>query len=421
MKIKQLYNILIFSALLVVTLTSFGQPQSKYRFIRADSFVQRQNYYLLTLLEKLPDVKKELDSDPTLTALTRSRKAAIESALESCQDSFRCYLRAIRFSPEEVAVAGEILAKKCLPGSPLYKLVSDHLIPSGCYIRFASLPIPEMLRRVWETEAGAVNYAIEVYAGGKKPNSPDIDSICFNTREAIYPKILYTCAYLNKREEREEQLFFKPTLDFALRMIEFNDRNRIADFEPMEEGCNKAAIDRIKTLDWKKYPYSLILVPGQGPEVVGEALSAIGMIRCRIAVASWRQGLAPFLMVSGGRVHPYKTPFAEAEEMKKYMVRTLGVPENAILMEPHARHTTTNIRNCNRLIFRYSIPFEKPCLVSSDKFQSGYITSQGMQDRCKRELGYSPYRVGKRLTETEAEFFPDLNSLQIDSDEPMDP
>ena len=411
--------------MLIVLLFAFreatGQPDVHYKTVEAGNFVQTRNYYLLTLFEKLPEVRKELSADPLLTALARSKKESMQKSLMSCQDSFRCFLQAVKFTPEEIARAGERLAQKCQPGSPLYKMVAAHLVPSGNYILYERMAAPEMLRKIWELEAGAVNYAIDVYAGGKKPNSPAIDSISFDTRDAIYPKIIYTCTYLNLAEEKDEPLFFKPVMDFALSMIEFNDRNRIADFEPMEKGCNLAAFERIKTIDWKKYPYSLILVPGQGPEIPGEELSAIGMIRCRIAVARWREGVAPFLMVSGGKVHPYKTRFAEAEEMKKYMVQTLHVPENAILMEPHARHTTTNIRNCNRLIFKYGIPFDKPCLVSSDKFQSGYITSPAMQERCKRELGYSPYRVGKRLTETEAEFFPEIASLQIDEDEPMDP
>jgi hypothetical protein len=64
---------------------------------------------------------------------------------------------------------------------------------------------------------------------------------------------------------------------------------------------------------------------------------------------------------------------------------------------------------------------DKPCITSTTREQSYYITDKEMQDRCKEELGYSPYNNGKRLSETEAEFFPLLAALQIDADEPMDP
>lgn len=50
-----------------------------------------------------------------------------------------------------------------------------------------------------------------------------------------------------------------------------------------------------------------------------------------------------------------------------------------------------------------------------------YITDEIMQQRCMKELGYVPYKNGKRLSETEAEFYPLVTSLRIDTDEPMDP
>ena len=185
--------------------------------------------------------------------------------------------------------------------------------------------------------------------------------------------------------------------------------------------CNKLAFERVKTIQWQNYKYSVILVPGEGPEVREEALSGIGMLRCRVAAYRWKEGLAPFIVVSGGKAHPYRTIYCEAEEMKKYLMETMHVPENVIIMEPHARHTTTNMRNCARLIFRYGLPMDKPGITSTTMEQSYYITDQEMQDRCKQELGYSPYSNGKRLSETEAEFFPSVASLQIDEDEPMDP
>jgi hypothetical protein len=37
------------------------------------------------------------------------------------------------------------------------------------------------------------------------------------------------------------------------------------------------------------------------------------------------------------------------------------------------------------------------------------------------ELGYVPYKNGKRLSSTLAEFYALSSSLQIDADEPIDP
>jgi hypothetical protein len=143
------------------------------------------------------------------------------------------------------------------------------------------------------------------------------------------------------------------------------------------------------------------------------------MLRCKAAARQYRAGKAPFIVVSGGNVHPYKTNFNEAVEMKKYLVDKLHIPASAVIIEPHARHTTTNLRNDARLAFRYGMPFNKPGLIVTDKYQNDFITN--MEKRCLNELNYVPYKLGKRLSETELEFYPLINSLQIDADEPMDP
>ena len=106
--------------------------------------------------------------------------------------------------------------------------------------------------------------------------------------------------------------------------------------------------------------------------------------------------------------------------MKKFLMEKLSIPKSAIMMEPHARHTTTNMRNCVRLMFRYGMPMDRPAITCTVKSQSMYITSL-VNERSKKELGYYPYKNGKRLSDTEAEFYPITTSLQIDFDEPLDP
>lgn len=192
------------------------------------------------------------------------------------------------------------------------------------------------------------------------------------------------------------------------------------DFEPMTETVNKEAFNRVKTIKWDAYPYSVILVPGAGPEDPKVALSAEGMLRCRLAAIQYKKGVAPFIVVSGGKVHPYKTIYSEALEMKKFLIEKLNIPENVTIMEPHARHTTTNMRNCVRLIFRYGMPIEKPCISTTTAGQSMMITTT-LAARCQKELNEVPFKAGKRLSETEAEFIPVIDALHINPAEPLDP
>jgi hypothetical protein len=134
-----------------------------------------------------------------------------------------------------------------------------------------------------------------------------------------------------------------------------------------------------------------------------------------------RNGKAPFILVSGGYVHPAQTHFSEAIEMKKTLIDEFHVPESAILVDPHARHTTTNMRNAAREIFRYNMPTDRPAIVVSDASQITYIAAKSLADRCLRELGYVPYRILRRDGDTNLVVMPLIESLEQDPLEPLDP
>jgi len=412
----------LFLALLILSGQAFSQKPSAdphYKLLSGGNYVQSKNYYLLTLFEEAAGVKAMLAADPVLAKIALAKRADLAVSLKNCGTALDCYIRAVQFSDDEIDRAGARLGKLYQPDNALGKLVTEHLIPSGCYSLYA-LTGKELLIKAWEQDARAVNYAISVYAAGKNPNYAQIDSISFNVKAKGYIELVELNGSLSLSETEKLPLFYSSTLTFALHSLEINERNQIADEEPMTGGANKAAYDYSKKIKWDQYRYTLILVPGAGPQEKDVALSAGGMLRCRLAVQQYQQGLAPFIMVSGGCVHPYKTKYNEAVEMKKYLMQTLHIPEQAILIEPHARHTTTNLRNCARIIFRYGFPMDKPCISSTAKSQSYYITDT-VPERCKKEFGFSPYLNGKRLSATEAEFYPLAVSLQLDFDEPMDP
>ena len=363
------------------TLSAAQLPDPKYSLIKAESYVQSKNYYLLTLFERLPEINRLLSNDMELSKIAADKREFLASTLKNCGKKVECYLENIKFTNAEIQRIGDRLVALYATHNELKSLVQKHLLPSGCYILFANSEPKEMLRKAWEQDARAVNHAIMVYGEGGKPNYPSIDSVSFDIHSKDYPIVLYDCSNTVLEDVKNSKLFFMPTMDCAIREIEINDRNRAADYESMEKRCNKLAYEKIKTIHWADFKYTLILVPGEGPEIHDEPLSPIGMMRCRVAAYRWREGLAPFIMVSGGKAHPYKTKFCEAEEMKRYLIETMHIPENVIFMEPHARHTTTNMRNCARLIFRYGMPMDKPSITSSDKDQSYYITDKEMQDK----------------------------------------
>jgi hypothetical protein len=403
-------------------------PNPKYQLITGNDFVAAKNYYLLTLFQQLPDVKKLLDNDVVLAAIAKTKTDSLSAALTNCGRDGSCFIDRMKFTQEEIKSVSERLNTLYQPQNALGKLVQNHLIPSGTYILFQNLPANEMLVKAWEQDANGINYCIGVYAGGNKPNYPLIDSISFNTKDPRnnntylynYVSLLYNTSSLVALESKSSTSFFYPSLTCALRFLEMNERNQAADFEPMADGENKLAVNKIKSIKWSEYKYSVIMIPGAGPEDPQVALSAEGMLRCRLAAIQYKKGLAPFIVTSGGKVHPYKTKFCEATEMKKYLVEKLGIPVNAILIDPHARHTTTNMRNTVRMIYRYGMPFDKPAITCTTKGQSNMI-SNTLIARCLKELNEAPYKNGVRLSETEVEFFPLIEALHINPLEPIDP
>ncbi|WP_082489605.1 YdcF family protein [Pedobacter sp. Leaf176] len=381
-------------------------------------YIQSKNYYLLTLMQELPDLRKTVADDEVFQKLLKDKTSNAANALKTCGRDISCYASAIKFSESEIQSIRERLVALYKQDNAFGKTLKTHLLPSGCYGLLRDLPEKEILAKAWEQDARAVNYDIGVYVEGKKPNYPKIDSIAFSVKDKEFTELIASNLTLNSNGN--EKLFFEPSMNFALGALELNSRLEAADFEPLLTGENQPAITQLKKTNFNNFKYSVILVPGAGPEDKETELSAGGMIRCRIAAVQYFKGMAPFIVVSGGRVHPYKTKYNEAYEMKKFMVNTLHVPENAVIMEPHARHTTTNLRNCVRLIFRYGMPMDKPGLISTTKSTIPYIAGV-LAERCKKELGYYPYKIGQKLSDTEVEFFPNSMSLQIDFDEPLDP
>ena len=395
-------------------------PDPKYKLLAGKSFVQSKNYYLLTLLDELPEVQKLLVQDSILSKLAINKWANLTTALKSCNRDASCFTNAFKFSQEEINTIGSRLVQLYQPENALGKLVSLHLMPSGCYALFQGLTPKEILQKAWEQDAMGVNFSIGVYAEGQKPNYPLIDSVSFNTHDARYAGLLYNCAYLLQKQEAGKKAFYQIPFNASLLFLELNEREQAADFEPMTATENKAAFDKVKTINWNSFPYSVISVPGAGPDIPTIALSAEGMIRCRLAAVQYTKGLAPFIIVSGGKVHPYKTKFCEALEMKHYLVNQLHIPASAIIIDPHARHTTTNMRNTARLIFRYGMPFSKPGISCTTRGQSSMIAVT-LLERCIKELKLAPYKNGNRLSETEMEFYPLIEALHINPTEPIDP
>ena len=108
--------------------------------------------------------------------------------------------------------------------------------------------------------------------------------------------------------------------------------------------------------------------------------------------------------------------------MKKYLRDARKIPETALLVDPHARHTTTNLRDVARLLFRAKIPTDRPTLIVSDLFQTAYMLGNPFAVRCDEELHFRPFRAPLRSASvTDTCFFPSKLSLTVDATDALDP
>jgi hypothetical protein len=404
-------------ALSLTASAAWGQSAS-YRFTHSDDPVADRNAYLLTLLEADPAVRRALAAEPALQALGHRLSETRVAVMAACRTAPTCPVEQLMLSEPEVAAAGEALAR--LAGGPLRPLVHDQMRPSGRFQKYAGLDDAAMLRAAWAETASGVNRLYRVYALSEKPRYPDIDAASYPPGDRYF-RGLERAALESEGDGLESRAFFAPWSALGFDLLVINQRDEVARYEPMEGGENAAAFARARKLDWRAHPYSAVVVPGQGLEGAETGLSPGGAFRIRLAVRRWREGKAAFILVSGGHVHPNKTAFAEAVEMKRALVADYGVPADAVVIDPYARHTTTNLRNAVRLLFRMGAPGGLPMLITTSQDQSGYIDGQAFAQRNTAELGYQPVTGLKRLSAFDLAGVANLTSLHADPQDPLDP
>ena len=136
------------------------------------------------------------------------------------------------------------------------------------------------------------------------------------------------------------------------------------------------------------YPYAAVSTFGfghsaQGDSVLvpyrpGDACPALGkrdmdlfdvnITRAGRAAEAYFAGVAPVVTVSGGAVH---SALVEAFMLEWLLACRLGVPADAVLVDPCADHTHTNIRNTGAFV--RAIGGRSAYLVTDDGLQSGYL------------------------------------------------
>jgi len=376
-----------------------------------------KNFYLLSTLQTSKALPNLIGADPTFNAIQQQKVARLTGNQSPTE-----LLAAFKWTAADSAAISRAFAGLYHHHTRAFdQLINARLRPSGRYERFKNLDNADFLLSAWAQCVVGMNIIIDRYGFGKNFRYPAIDSASYNVRSKDYEVTITGLLSYMRERIGPRPLFYQPTLSVALQLLVLNKRDEAARFEPLEKGENRAAKQKAHVTRWKDYPYSAILVPGEGLEAGMRGISPLGQMRCDLAADRYRRRMAPFIIVSGGFVHPLQTAYCEAYEMKKYLVVECHIPASAIVIEPQARHTTTNFRNSERLMIRYGFPLAQPALCVTTKDQADYIEKSGFDRRNLKELGYLPYRDKQRLSDHETSFKVARESLHMDPIDPLDP
>jgi hypothetical protein len=269
-------------------------------------------------------------------------------------------------------------------------------------------------------ELQGVNVILGTYGLGQVPAYPAIDGA-----GALDPAErrawLQAALWLSGTPRGGSLQGMDPSFDFALALLDGSTRTDAVAHLPINEGLNEAAFARARQTDWGRYRYTALIVTGIGPELADMPLSPGGKYHLRLAAQQFAAGDAPFIIVSGGRAHPFNTRYTEAVEMRAALIARYGIPADRIVIDPHARHTTTNLRNAARLLMAMGAPLTRDMLVVCNPMQSATIGSESFVGRNMRELGYVPGVAGERASQTLLAWRPAATSARIDPRDPLDP
>ncbi|MBS1064170.1 YdcF family protein [Gluconobacter wancherniae] len=391
---------LLFCAFVSIYLTVTSPVQSVFYHDSKIQALQGTIFPRLTVVMTNKEWGKEVFSSPYVVALFHDRHKILIDSL-NCTPHPACLIQSWEISQHEREVFGEILQK--LP-------------------KYLQLQYDEMQ---WNRDADAINYILSVYGEGHDPRYPKIDSASVDVTTKYFSNLIMgiQTKLLNDSFQRNglADPFFKDALVSAVFLLDANDRMDAVRFSGLWNTLNAPSLGFACHLNWKNYPYTAIIVPGEGPEDPHTQLSALGKFRLTLAVESFNRQLAPFIIVSGGAVHPAHTDFVEAAEMRHFLIERFHIPERNIVIEPYARHTTTNLRNASRYLQIIGAPQNKPALIVTDPRQGDYISSSAFFNRNKAELKCEPGAIGQKITAFSTIFIPNNDCNLIDPWDPLDP
>ena len=337
---------------------------------------------------------------PDMQKLARERKERMRK-VQGCKDAPFCYVNAMNLT-----------------------LSDEHRISKA----FNDSEAPHALINAWPRYAMALRYILDVYGNGAPPRG-NADFMLFNVTGDNWR--YYMEAYGDYLVSNFSGHTLPPfdSVQNAVKLVHVNLRANALWFPDLWSTFNAKALVKSKNINWDDYEYSAILVPGMGPELNDEPLSPRAKLRTNIATALLSDKKAPFIVTTGGAVHPAHTKYTEAINLRSWLIDEHNVPEERIFAEPHARHTTTNLRNTARQLRFIGAPEHKPILIVTNSDQYGYILALPPHHPNSSLMASGMTSLGYKLGTLEAvdehfliKYHPNWSNITfVDPMDPLDP
>jgi hypothetical protein len=419
---KKLFYMLI----ALVCISGYSQERKgfdfDYKSSESSTLIQDKNFYLLTAIQNDKAVSEILENSAVFNTIYKKQQQEIGSKIDSCTNSLSCLISGYQFNDKDLKSIEEEFQHLMKEKKELQYFVKNNIRPSGKYENFKSETDTQLLLKAWQVCAQGMNRIMKIYGSGEAPQYAKIDSVSYDVKSDFYKGSVFMWSdMMHNKKPKANALFFQESLDFSLSLLYMNHRNEVARYEPLEDNENKKAIAHIKQINFNAFDYASILILGNGPENYQDRLSAVGKLNIQLGVLEYEAKKAPLIIVSGGHAHPFRAPYCEAIEMKKELMDFYHIPEENILIDPFARHTTTNLRNAVRMMISYQMPVDKKSIVVTNVSHSKYVGDPNFNARCLEELGYLPAIILKRLNSTAIEFMPKIESLHQNPIDPLDP
>jgi CheY-like chemotaxis protein len=378
------------------------------------------NFPLLPMLRAAPGWRQDLTADPQLLNLAADRRSRVLATMGSFATA-HCAAAAWAWTKDDIAVVETALRRIVDQPGRAKALVAALMRPSGRFARHSALSDADLVAAAWADTAAGLNNILAVYAEGHPPRYPLIDAAMFDVKDKLFAGVIDAHGQMTIATALSTDLLFDAGARFVIGLLRLNERDEAANYRPLLSGANIETVLTAKRICWADHRYPALLVFGMGPEDTQSRTGALGYVRMAMAADLFKRKLAPFIIVSGGNVHPDRTPFNEAVEMKRILIEQHDIPATRILIEPHARHATTNLRNCGRMLFAAGFPTDRPSLIVSDPMTAPYIGSPDLIARTITETGISPGYISPSDIPFSLEFIPDCAVFHVDPTDPLDP